>query len=130
MKNQKFLVKKGLATQIPIANRKNIDAIKQEKITFKKLLKLANASAPLQNNGVKTYRGFTYKPAEAILDLVPGDFWMVEDWCDHTLRVVWISKKYLSIFTYIEGDLILEVCDNIKVYNEKLENVSEFYKEH
>jgi len=44
--------------------------------------------------------------------------------------VVWISKKYLSIFTYIEGDLILEVCDNIKVYNEKLENVSEFYKEH
>ena len=65
-----------------------------------------------------------------ILDLVPDHFWMVSEWCYDTFRVVWISKKHLSIFTYCEGDLVLEICENMEVFNENIKKAAEFYKEH
>lgn len=99
-------------------------------ISFKQLLELAAASKPKNRNGVKTYHGFTFKYPEEILNLVPDHFQMVSEWCYDTFRVIWISERDLSIFTYVEGDLILEVCENIEVFNEKIEKAAEFYAEH
>lgn len=126
MENRNFCVKNEYRTPILAS----VECKENPDLTFDQLLKLANASKPEERKGLKIYKGFTFKYAEEILDLVPAHFWMVEEWCYDTFRVVWISKKYRSIFTYCEGDLILEVCESMGVFEEQLKRLSEFYKDH
>lgn len=120
MENKNYMVK---MQQVP---EKQIS----KNLSFKQLLDLVSVSDPVETNGVKIYRGFTFRYAEDILDLVPDHFWMVSEWCYDTFRVVWISKKHLSIFIYCEGDLVLEICENMEVFNENIKKAAEFYKGH
>jgi hypothetical protein len=81
-------------------------------------------------DGYKLYQGFTFKYPEEIISLVPEHFQLVEEWCYGTFRLVWMSEKNLSILTYCEGDLILEVFENVKNFEMELKSTGEFYKEH
>lgn len=99
-------------------------------LSFHELLILANKSQPEKKQGYRIYRGFTFRYPEEIMHLVPDHFHIVEKWCYDTFRVVWISKKYLSIFTYCEGDLILEVCESMEEFKKEIKRTTEFYREH
>lgn len=134
MENKNCFVKKASVAPVQLVQGQ-ADHVENSKnasgsISFKQLLELAGASDPKERNGVKTYRGFTFKYPEEILNLVPDHFQMVSEWCYDTFRVVWISERDLSLFTYVEGDLVLELCENMEVFNEKIEKTSEFYEEH
>ena len=99
-------------------------------LSFHEFLEITNEDQPENKTGYKIYRGFTFQCPGEITQLIPDHFQLVEKWCYKTLRVVWISKKYLSILTYCEGDLILEVCESMEYFKKEIQRTSEFYREH
>ena len=90
-------------------------------LSFNQLLSLASATPPEERDGYRIYQGFTHRNPDEIRKLIPDRFYKVEDWCYGNLRAVWISKRHLSIFSYCEGDINLEIFDDIKVFNEQLQ---------
>lgn len=99
-------------------------------LSFHELVEITNQDRPENKTGYVIYRGFTFQCPGEILQLIPNHFHLVEKWCYKTLRVVWISKKYLSILTYCEGDMILEVCKSMKYFKKEIKRTAEFYREH
>ena len=98
-------------------------------ISFNELIGLTDNDRPENKTGYTIYRGFAVQCPGEILHLIPDNFYIVEKWCYKTLRVVWISKKYLSILTYCEGDLLLEVCESMERFKKEIKRTTEFYKE-
>lgn len=88
-------------------------------LSFNELVEITNRNQPENKTGPRRN-----------IAANPGPLPPRRKMCYKTLRVVWISKKYLSILTYCEGDLILEVCDNIKYFKKEIKRTVEFYKEH
>ena len=58
------------------------------------------------------------------------DDWLdVHRWGDGGYRVVWVSPKQRSTFTYCEGDLTLVTCDTDEAFIEELRDAEKFYSE-
>jgi len=55
--------------------------------------------------------------------------WIKEfDFCDHPYRVIWINITEMSVFTYCEGDLKLQVFNDRVSFYKGLVECAEFYK--
>lgn len=99
-------------------------------LSFNQLLEMADEHPPERRNGYKIYRGFTFRHHTGIMHLIPDQFHLVEKWSIEPYRIIWISKKYKSIFSYCEGDIILEVYETMEDFKKHIKNAADYYKEH
>lgn len=55
--------------------------------------------------------------------------WMGEPWRDSVYREVWLHEEGRAIFTYCEGDLVLEMYPSDTAYREAVEAGERYYRE-
>lgn len=57
----------------------------------------------------------------------PFGFFQAEGWNEGWYRQVWTSDTHLSILTFCEGDVILEVCNDVASYQAEIVRCHNFY---
>ena len=72
------------------------------------------------------YKGFTLRGYNSIK--TPENFKINYNWSDFPYRVVWVNEKELSVLTFTEGDITLNVFKSEAAYNEYIQEAEEFYK--
>ena len=97
-------------------------------LSFSKLMRLADEGEPEHRKGSTAYRGFTIRTPLEFMHFVPDTFHLVNEWSCGDLRVVWISEKDLAIFTYCEGDLLLEIYDNPEEFQAGKKRTANYYR--
>ena len=98
-------------------------------LSFSKLMELAAQGESEHREGSVIYRGFTFRTPREFLHFIPVDFKLMSKWSCSELRLVWISAKDRTIFTYCEGDLVLEVYDDAEEFRRGMKRTEKYYEE-
>lgn len=98
-------------------------------LSFSKLMELAEQGDIEHRTGSVVYRGLTFRTPREFLHFIPSGFKLMSRWSCGELRVVWISAKDRAIFTYCEGDLILEIYDDAEKFRKGLKRTEKYYEE-
>ena len=79
------------------------------------------------NKGSILYYTYSQSCWEIGKQVAPFGFFQVEGWNEDYYRHIWTSDTHLSILTFCEGDVALEVCNDVASYQEAIVECHNFY---
>jgi hypothetical protein len=80
--------------------------------------------------GRELHKGFTLGGWEVAKGLLSDKWKLKSEWCDGLFRKAWINYEQRGIFTYCEGDIILEAFKTKQHFDAAIERANEFYSKY
>ena len=82
----------------------------------------------LTEAGATLFKGFTLASWYEVQQALPAGFTERKRWADERYRVVWVSRDYLAIVTFAEGDVHITVSPDLDTFENELDRHAEFYR--
>lgn len=98
--------------------------INEVKEQARKAVDMGCPKAIQETDGCITYKAYDFGEASPL----ESDWYEMVEWGEHSFRRVWVSREYMSIFTYCEGDVILELFSKEEKFLEELGNCVKYYQ--